>query len=159
MDKIRVIEALCEQQKKGAKKSENLLKKEREELASLNHSGTKSDYTDPTRVELQNKVSRLTREIKSAERCLATLRNLSRDRTLTISPGSLVVVEDCENREQDIYLLVPEEGRCGGCVVEIDGASVTCLSIRAPLAETILCRMQGEIVGFQIKKYKIVAVE
>jgi len=62
-----------------------------------------------------------------------------------IGPGSLVVVE-AENQEK-VYFLI-ESG--GGCIFELEGHEVNCISIQAPLARSLIGHTQGEIVEMKI---------
>ncbi|MBI2042533.1 MAG: GreA/GreB family elongation factor [Candidatus Nealsonbacteria bacterium] len=79
--------------------------------------------------------------IEQNERTIRMLKSLRGGPFERVAPGCVVTLQDKEGISN--YLIVPEGG---GCEVVVDEQRVTCMSMKAPVAQAILGKTAGEAV-------------
>jgi transcription elongation GreA/GreB family factor len=109
---------------------------------------------DTTRGDNTEKAAHAHKQIKEAEESIQLLRNLPKGPFNRIGMGCVFTLQ-C-GKERETYLMIPKGG---GCSAMVRGRKITCMSVKAPVAEAMLGKKAGDEVKIQEKVYKIVKVQ
>lgn len=152
MNKKEIIEKLIECKRGEIKRLERLLAEKREEV--IEAEGKKSHCPENPKRDCADQLRLLENKIQAERNCLDALRSISKARKDRVDMGSLVTLE-CEEG-LDICLIVPREGLCSNT---INGKTILCTSVNAPLIRLIANKRAGEVVNFRSNAFKIAEVQ
>jgi len=115
---------------------------------------SKISNPDTTRGDSAEKAAHAHEQIKEAEESIQLLKNLPKGPFNRIGMGCIFTLQCGKKRET--YLMIPKGG---GCSAIIRGRKITCMSVKAPVAEAVLDKKAGDKVKIQEKVYKITKVQ
>ncbi len=134
---------------------ESLQKAHEQAMAEISEAPqNKMSDPDATRGNGTEKASQVHEQIKEVEGSIQLLKSLPRGPFDRISLGCVFTLQS--GKEKETYLMIPKDG---GCSTVIQKRRVTCISIKAPVAEAVMDKGIGDQVTILGRTYTIVMVQ